>query len=297
MDQHSTRECRQGVNCFRCGGRGHKSVECTQPRRGAGAGGRRNGWANECVHCGSVNHAETVCPTLFRVYWYNDQSSHEQVRMDKWKEYGASQALGGSGRKRLYQDEYDYRSSSEDSNSEDEEEEGELNGKKLGLHRLIDNGPPVDWDPAQKYCYNCAARGHWGDDCPVPRCNPLRATGDPSIYSDLLANSGPFGGRYTSRREMHRQTEDQNLISIVEDHSGSFDLNLHNRFDALGEDDNLSHSHRPDTSQKSYGGRFSRKNRDKKVDLQDRISDGPTLSSKSFRKKENKSIRKNKHRK
>lgn len=294
LDQHSTRECRQGVNCFRCGGRGHKSAECTQPRRGFGGGGRRNGWANECKNCGSVNHAETVCPTLFRIYWYNDKESHEQARLDKWKEYGASKALGKrkNASKRKYRDEYDYRSSDSSSSSEEEGEEDRLSN-------LIKDGPPNDWDPAQKWCYNCAGRGHWGDDCPVPRCNPLRATGDPSVYSELLANSGPFGSRYVnSRREMRRQTEDQNLVSIVEDHSGSFDRDRHrNRFDALDEAELFTRRPKTEATQPSYGGRFSRKNRDKKSDLQDRISGAPSLPSKKFRKRERKANKKIKQRK
>ena len=44
------------------------------------------------------------------------------------------------------------------------------------------------------WCYNCAAAGsHWGDDCPLPRCNPTRSSGDPSTFSDFLSRSGPFG--------------------------------------------------------------------------------------------------------
>lgn len=207
--------------------------------------------------------------------------------MEKWKEFGASQARGKSTlSKRNYRDEYDYRSSEESSDSEDDE--------TGSTSSLVGKGPPNDWDPAQKCCYNCAGRGHWGDDCPVPRCNPLRATGDPSIYSDLLANSGPFGGRYAnSRREMRRQTEDQNLVSIIEDHSGSFDRGSrgdNNRFDALDADDLFSRRPtKPETSKSSHGGRFSRKNRDKKSDLQDRISDIASFSStKKSRKKEKK---------
>ena len=240
-----------------------------------------------------MNHAETVCPTLFRIYWYNDQQSHQQARTEKWKEYGASQSIGRrmNASKRKYRDEYDYRSSDESGSSSEEEE-----GAVEGISALIKQGPPNDWDPALKCCYNCAGRGHWGDDCPVPRCNPLRATGDPSIYSDLLANSGPFGGRYAnSRREMRRQTEDQNLVSIVEDHSGSFDRDRHrNRFDALDEDDPFTRNQRPEPSKSTHGGRFSRKNRDKKFDLQDRISDAPNTSTKKIRKREKKAKNKQK---
>lgn len=49
------------------------------------------------------------------------------------------------------------------------------------------------WDPAQRWCYNCAARGtHWGDDCPMPRRS---RHGEPSIFSELVSTMGPFGSR------------------------------------------------------------------------------------------------------
>lgn len=44
-----------------------------------------------------------------------------------------------------------------------------------------------------RYCYNCAAVGHhWGDDCSLRRTNPTRPTGEPSAFSEQVANAGPF---------------------------------------------------------------------------------------------------------
>lgn len=60
--------------------------------------------------------------------------------------------------------------------------------------RLRHKVPPRDdWDPAQRWCYNCTARGsHWGDDCPLPRRG---RTGEPSVFSEFVSLSGPFAAR------------------------------------------------------------------------------------------------------
>lgn len=50
-----------------------------------------------------------------------------------------------------------------------------------------------NWDPAQRWCYNCAARGaHWGDDCPQPRRS---RHGEPSAFSEYVSRMGPFAHR------------------------------------------------------------------------------------------------------
>lgn len=50
--------------------------------------------------------------------------------------------------------------------------------------------PPNEWDPATRWCCNCAAKGnHWGDDCTEPRRMPQ---GDWSSWSEVGSRTGPF---------------------------------------------------------------------------------------------------------
>jgi hypothetical protein len=88
--------------------------------------------------------------------------------------------LGGAARVRnARSSNFDYRSESESG----EEEEHSADPP---------SDPPRDWDPGVRWCYNCAAQGnHWGDDCPLPRCNPTYIKGDPSAYSEFMASMGP----------------------------------------------------------------------------------------------------------
>jgi hypothetical protein len=155
------------VSCFRCGGQGHKSFECKKPRTQGGSG-----W-KECQRCGSTAHVDPKCPTLWRIYYYNTEEDYDRERLKKYREREDAEVKGGRDGGG-----FDYRSES------DGEEEGEL---------IINIQPPSSWDPVVRWCYNCAAKGnHWGDDCPLPRCNPTRQSGDPSGFSEYMAASGPY---------------------------------------------------------------------------------------------------------
>lgn len=189
-DQHTTRDCPVGILCFRCGQRGHRRNECqTDPRRMP-----RN---RDCSRCGSHNHTESTCPTYWRIYAYVDEEEWLNFRTRKAATLRREQEqLGGclpSSRKRSK------RRRSQDSESDDMNIESSDSGSedrsnydsKFRCH----TPPRSDWDPAERWCYNCAARGtHWGDDCPLPRRAHHR-NAEPSIFSEFVSRTGPFASR------------------------------------------------------------------------------------------------------
>ncbi|CAO1628261.1 unnamed protein product [Sympodiomycopsis kandeliae] len=164
MDEHSTRDCPVGVSCFRCGKRGHRRAECTADIRSVGRMSR------DCRRCGSLNHSEQTCPTYWRIYVYQDEDQWQAFRSEKARE----------------QQQLDHRrggNSSSDMDTDDDDD-----GYNVKRFRQ-------DWDPAERWCYNCTARGtHWGDDCPMPR-RAYGRNGEPSIFSEFLSTSGPFAYR------------------------------------------------------------------------------------------------------
>lgn len=185
LDDHATRDCRQGVSCFRCGKLGHKSAECSLSRRQGIS--KRSG--RDCSRCGSLAHADSTCPLLWRVYRFNDRDTYVNFIKARWNELGLD-----ANADKLTQG-FDYRSESSD------EEDGQLNGRG--------KSPPKDWVPTTRWCYNCASQGqHWGDDCPVPRCNPIRPSGDASAYSEHNAMYGPFAHLRSQRKPVSHYDND-----------------------------------------------------------------------------------------
>ncbi|WFD30016.1 hypothetical protein MSPP1_001029 [Malassezia sp. CBS 17886] len=178
VDEHTTRDCPLGTSCFRCGGVGHRSRDCTQRRT--------SGMRRMCERCGSTAHSETSCPSLWRIYAYNSTDDYERRRAGL-AQHGQRQAERDAARKR--------------------KRTKRASGWAAAVVEPSDDSGPSDvpdddaayvavpsgWDPAQRWCYNCARGGdHWGDDCVLRRRNPTRPTGDPSPFSGRLADSGPF---------------------------------------------------------------------------------------------------------
>ncbi|KAN0063633.1 hypothetical protein ACQY0O_004126 [Thecaphora frezii] len=159
LDSHSTRECPLSTCCFRCGGQGHRSHDCTLPR--AAAGMRRQ---RECVVCGSYRHSLATCPTHWRVYVFNDRQRYEAERRRAFKKRNVMPPREEPVEV-----------------SQEEDEDGE--------EEVVES----DWDPATRWCYNCTSTYHWGDDCPAGRVNPTRTNGEPSAFSEFVSRWGPYG--------------------------------------------------------------------------------------------------------
>ncbi|WFD36260.1 hypothetical protein MCUN1_003138 [Malassezia cuniculi] len=168
VDEHSTRNCPLGTTCFRCGGVGHRAMSCPQPRTGS----RRS-----CDRCGSSSHPAASCPTLWRIYNYCTPEEHEKLRAKKAHTQARREARHAARS----------RASRKRGWAASLVEESDLSSSDSG-----EDEAPADWDPVRKWCYNCAKSGHWGDDCDLRRANPTRPTGEPSAFSQIMADSGPF---------------------------------------------------------------------------------------------------------
>ncbi|SPC65557.1 uncharacterized protein UHOD_00725 [Ustilago sp. UG-2017b] len=171
MDEHPTRFCPLSTSCFRCGGMGHQTRTCPKPRRGPRS--------EECERCGSYSHVKALCPTLWRVYTYSTSEDFDRHRA---KAFFKLQHRKGARdpRKDLEPD------PAELSDSEDE-------FTRAGEPEAPSGAGGSQFDPATRWCYNCSTAGnHWGDDCPEPRVNPTRDTGEPSAFSEFVSRLGPF---------------------------------------------------------------------------------------------------------
>lgn len=166
-------------SCFRCGARGHQLKDCPKPRDPyTFAGGRGR---PVCKRCGATSHSEATCSTLWRAYAYNYP---EEWRVERKRRAKEQQIFI---RRRAVNDD-------EEESESSEEEEGEV--RERNQRQEVDT-PPPDWDPAVRWCYNCASKGnHWGDDCPLPRCHPYRGHMEPTAYSEFVSRSGPFAAHY-----------------------------------------------------------------------------------------------------
>ncbi|WVW83877.1 hypothetical protein I302_105899 [Kwoniella bestiolae CBS 10118] len=88
-DAHERRDCPVGLVCFGCGGRGHRKQDCPDP---ASRLSRRTG----CDRCGSRDHMENMCHTLWRVYTYLSNDSRAETIRDKMGVEGwEKEAIGG----------------------------------------------------------------------------------------------------------------------------------------------------------------------------------------------------------
>ncbi|KDN44893.1 hypothetical protein K437DRAFT_268622 [Tilletiaria anomala UBC 951] len=171
FDEHQTRECPVSIMCHRCGLTGHISRACPNSRGPRGM---------ECPRCYSTNHPEAACPTLWRRYRYLSTYDHERER-----------ALEAARQGRLQEDQGGRHDDSAGSVSGSDMDEGD-GGDRRDYERTLPR-PRRDWDPAQRWCYNCARKGnHWGDDCPQVRATMMRATGEPSAFSEWVSHMGPF---------------------------------------------------------------------------------------------------------
>ncbi|CDS02066.1 hypothetical protein, partial [Sporisorium scitamineum] len=172
MDDHPTRFCPMSTSCFRCGGMGHQTRTCPKPRRGPRS--------EECERCGSFSHVKALCPTLWRIYTYRTLEG-----LDRYRAKVFLKLQKGSNSR-------DPRRDLEPDPAELSDSEDEF--VRAGEPELPTGSRASHFDPAMRWCYNCSGSGnHWGDDCPEPRCNPTRGTGEPSAFSEFVSRLGPFG--------------------------------------------------------------------------------------------------------
>lgn len=139
-----------------------------------------------CERCGEVGHPETTCHTLWRLYTYYEDDEYDAARArlqrhlrrraERQHEREAKRAKSQRSWAVALVQPNDDTGPSDDSDDD-----------------VSSSPPPRDWDPAVRFCYNCAAKGHhWGDDCFLRRTNPTRPTGDPSPFSEAGSRGGPF---------------------------------------------------------------------------------------------------------
>ncbi|CAO1617677.1 unnamed protein product [Parajaminaea phylloscopi] len=218
-DEHTTRDCPVGISCFRCGQRGHRRNECT-------ADLRRLPRHRDCGRCGSHNHAETTCPTYWRIYAYVDEEEWLDFRTRKAADLRHEQEqLGGSiGSPSRNSRKRPQRRHSDDMDTGSDSSDSDVGEPKRKQRSVRGHTPPrPDWDPAERWCYNCAARGtHWGDDCPRPRRGYNR-NGEPSIFSEFISLAGPFASRLRPPRpEPAAPVADMYDVSVGPDASMHF---------------------------------------------------------------------------
>lgn len=172
MDEHPTRFCPLSTSCFRCGGMGHQTRTCPKPRRGPRS--------EECERCGSYSHVKALCPTLWRVYTYSTLGDFDRHRAKAFYKLQSAPSAR------------DPRRDMEPDPAELSDSEDEFN--RAGEPEAPTGSAASQFDPATRWCYNCSSSGnHWGDDCPEPRVNPTRGTGEPSAFSEFVSRLGPFG--------------------------------------------------------------------------------------------------------
>ncbi len=142
LDEHTSRECPLSILCHRCGLAGHISRNC--PNRGLGNGGR-GGNLQECTRCGGGNHADTACPTLWRIYRYIGDAEHHHMRaVEAARQMRESDAAATKGdeenqprqKQKGRQDERDEQDMDETSDREED--------SRAERHPT----PRRDWDPA-----------------------------------------------------------------------------------------------------------------------------------------------------
>ncbi|WRT66326.1 uncharacterized protein IL334_003281 [Kwoniella shivajii] len=88
-DAHERRDCPVGLVCFGCGGRGHRKQDCPDPTTRMS---KRTG----CDRCGSRDHMENTCHTIWRVYSYFSTEVRSEIQRDKLNAEGwEKEAIGG----------------------------------------------------------------------------------------------------------------------------------------------------------------------------------------------------------
>ncbi|WWC70235.1 uncharacterized protein I206_104185 [Kwoniella pini CBS 10737] len=88
-DSHERRDCPVGLVCFGCGSRGHRKQDCPDP---VSRMSRRTG----CDRCGSRDHMENTCHTIWRVYAYLSNDVRAEIIKDKYASDGwEKEAIGG----------------------------------------------------------------------------------------------------------------------------------------------------------------------------------------------------------
>ena len=158
----------------------------------------------ECEKCGSRNHAQTACPTWWRTYHYVADAEHFNARQVEYMRQKKVKAMREREKRLASRSDHEQYPAEVELDLEQDQDEPRSDDEDVVLET-----PDDHWDPAvsvvcfsfqtrwltddtqTRWCYNCAMRGnHWGDDCPTQRVAVVRATGEWSAFSEMIAFSG-----------------------------------------------------------------------------------------------------------
>ncbi|KZW04194.1 hypothetical protein EXIGLDRAFT_716195 [Exidia glandulosa HHB12029] len=192
-----------GIICHTCGQPGHIAKRCTMV---------------VCLMCGAKDdHITPQCP-VNKVCYNCNQKGHLNRDCPNARVYRGQQKCDRCGSTNHYQNNcpllwrtYTYLSEAE----RDEVLEQRVLKRSLGLGGEGGEG----FIAMDIFCYNCAARGHLGDDCPQGGRKADR-TRDPSAHSAYNQQFGPFASSSSSepraaKRLRHRSRSPNAKVYVL----------------------------------------------------------------------------------